>query len=816
MAAIAYSSIDIVDLTDSQKLSAYITSNQPTVVIYDPNATAQYNPNWSTNNLILTPVIFIDNESLALTAPGVSITWERQLGSGTPTTLTTSETVSNGVLTVKSNVLSTIQGGIITYICNVQYTNPDTDIPVKTKVQMSFSLVKNATELKDCKITGEQIFSYNGEGALVSGETIVLTANLTNTSVKEWQYKTANGTWEKYPGSSATTQLTVKPADAVFTNDIAIIKCLTTDGSIFDIHQINKLRDGAAGSSTYTAVLSNESQLIPCNPDGTIYEGALNGVTTTITIYEGATNDTQNWTISHVANGITGTYNEKTFTYTVTGMSGQTGSVIFTCSKDGAANIVKKFNLTKLKSGADGQDAVYYDLSSNNTVLKLDINKNFVPSSIIFSSTKRIGDTLSPSAYAGRYKIYESTDGTSFTLKYTSGSDESSKTYSPSANTVKIIKCELYASGGATTLLDYQSVSVISDGENGKPGTAGKDAINVVLGNSSEVIPCDVNGNVAIGKDISIPYSCYQGIKRIAGSATVGQPLPSGVTLKTNTNATASSDGLIVLSFAKGANLSSALSGDITITVTASGLTSTHKFTWTKDIQAKDAISFYAFAPNGDILQNGKGSVVINTTLTSGTNTITSGVTYQWYKYIGSEYQILQGKTQSSLTVTGSMVESVASFKCVATYNGKQYSAYWCVRDMVDSIQLELFSTIGNQMVNGQGIGAIYALAFRAGEELDAIKSTVFSTTPPNSPENGDFYYKLDKANKSITLMKYIGTTWSPASGTDLPKGKYSWYRRNSKGEIIDSTTPYGTGKVIYVDSSVVNGKTVFTCKFEI
>ena len=259
---------------------------------------------------------------------------------------------------------------------------------------------------------------------------------------EEYVVKLRTGTWVKYPGSSATTQLTVKPTDAVFTNDIAIIKCLTTDGSIFDIHQINKLRDGAAGSSTYTAVLSNESQLIPCNPDGTIYEGALNGVTTTITIYEGATNDTQNWTISHVANGITGTYNEKTFTYTVTGMSGQTGSVIFTCSKDGAANIVKKFNLTKLKSGADGQDAVYYDLSSNNTVLKLDINKNFVPSSIIFSSTKRIGDTLSPSAYAGRYKIYESTDGTSFTLKYTSGSDESSKTYPQSANTVQIIKCE--------------------------------------------------------------------------------------------------------------------------------------------------------------------------------------------------------------------------------------------------------------------------------------------------------------------------------------------------------------------------------------
>ena len=400
MAAIAYSSIDIVDLTDSQKLSAYVTSSQPTVVIYDPNATSQYNPNWSTNHLVLTPVMFIDNESLALTAPGVSITWERQVGSGIPTTLTAGETVNNGVLTVKSNVLSTIQGGIITYICNVLYTNPDTDIPVKTKVQMSFSLVKNATELKDCRITGEQIFSYNGEGVLISGESIILTANLTNTSVKEWQYKSATGNWIKYPNSSATTKLTVKASDEIFTNDVAVIKCLTTDGAIFDIHQINKLRDGAAGNNTYTAVLSNESQLVPCNQDGSIYEGALNGATTTITIYEGATNDTSNWIISTEVSGVTGNYNDKTFTYAVTDMTGQTGSVVFTCSKEGAANIVKKFSLTKLKSGADGHDAEYYDLSVDNTVLKLDANNNFIPPSITFSSTKRIGKTISPSAYA--------------------------------------------------------------------------------------------------------------------------------------------------------------------------------------------------------------------------------------------------------------------------------------------------------------------------------------------------------------------------------------------------------------------------------
>ena len=119
-------------------------------------------------------------------------------------------------------------------------------------------------------------------------------------------------------------------------------------------------------------------------------------------------------------------------------------------------------------------------------------------------------------------------------------------------------------------------------------------------------------------------------------------------------------------------------------------------------------------------------------------------------------------------------------------------------------------------MVNGQGVGAIYALAFRAGEEIDAIKTTVFSVTPPPSAQNGDFYYKLDKSGKSVTLMKYSDNTWKPAVGIDLPNGKYSWYRRDAKGEIIDKDTPYSTGKVIYVDSSVVNGKIHFTCKCEI
>ena len=53
MAICTQSSITIVDLTDGKQAKLYITSNQPSVVIYDPNNTASpYTPNWSSNNLV--------------------------------------------------------------------------------------------------------------------------------------------------------------------------------------------------------------------------------------------------------------------------------------------------------------------------------------------------------------------------------------------------------------------------------------------------------------------------------------------------------------------------------------------------------------------------------------------------------------------------------------------------------------------------------------------------------------------------------------------------------------------------------------------
>ena len=221
---LAYGEITITDLTDGKQIQAYVTSNQPNFVSYDPNTTTKYNPDWSASKLVLTPVIFIDNKQVSLTQTGLSITWQRKVGSAASTNIVTGENVSSGVLSVSKSMLVPNSSEMITYICSIAYTDPDTQIKAETRCQMSFTLVKQATELSDCSITGDTTFKYNGDGAITSASSITLTAVLTNTSVKQWQYKKSDGTFAAYPSAGTTTTLTVNHNDAVFVNDVAVIK----------------------------------------------------------------------------------------------------------------------------------------------------------------------------------------------------------------------------------------------------------------------------------------------------------------------------------------------------------------------------------------------------------------------------------------------------------------------------------------------------------------------------------------------------------------------------------------------------------------
>lgn len=816
----AYSSVSVVDLTDVGSINLYCTSNQPTTVIYNPNQNI-YTPNWSSSPYLkITPVISYNGTNLSLTASGLSITFKRKEGSGTATTLTTGESVSSGVLTVNANKLSSVSSGLLTYICTITYTDPDTGVPISAEASMSYSLVSQASELHYATILGESVFLYDTNRSIVGANQITLTADLTNVSVSQWQYKKSDGTFAAYPttaginSSNTGSTLVVDESESVIwiNGKNAVIKLVTSDNSVYDLHDIVKIYDGAAGNSTVSAVLSNENHYLPCSSDGTVK--SWNGAATDIHIYEGGTDVTSSWSISVTnGSGLSGTYNSNNYTYTPSALTVDSSYADFTCTRSGYSNIVKRYTITKQTAGLDGNDAVVYDVIPSSYAMNLSEAGVFTPTSVTFSAYQKVGNA-NRTNYSGRFVISESTNGGStFTAVYTSGSNESSKIYTPSANTVDAIKCVLYKAGGTSVELDSQTVVVTRDGNKGQNGTNGTDGLSVGLANYSDVIPCNTSGNASAARDISIPFYAYKGITRVAVTATPGT-LPTGVSVKSNTAGTTSANGLLVLTVASGATMgsSSLMSGDITITLAAQGQSFDQKYSWTKSKQASNgtsAVILQLYSEDGGNVETGKNTT-IKTLLTSGTSTVTSGVTYAWAEFKNGSYQTISGQTGANITITPAMVTDQMWLRCTATYSSKSYNAYYTIDDTTDPYTAYTYATV-SEFKNSQGYGAIYTRVYQNGVEVDVLKSTVFSNTAPSNPSSGDFYYHLDPNNKTCVLKKYNGSSWANATETDA--FTYKYYRIDNKGTALDTTDAYKDTRCFYVDPSIINGRMQFICE---
>ena len=144
-----------------------------------------------------------------------------------------------------------------------------------------------------------------------------------------------------------------------------------------------------------------------------------------------------------------------------------------------------KYAWTKIKgeNGKDGTNSRSYILEASDTAIKKGADGALTPSKITFRSFYRDGDSATRTPYNGRFKIEESTNGTSYSVKYTSSANESAKEYTPTA-TAKILRCTLYGAGGTINALDTQSVVVLTDVDNLKIG--GRN----ILKNSKNGIVC--------------------------------------------------------------------------------------------------------------------------------------------------------------------------------------------------------------------------------------------------------------------------------------------------------------------------------------
>lgn len=359
---------------------------------------------------------------------------------------------------------------------------------------------------------------------------------------------------------------------------------------------------------------------------------------------------------------------------------------------------------------------------------------------------------------------------------------------------------------------DTVSISKIYDGvkgDPGQPGSTGTGGLSVILGNESQTLACTSAGKTAAAATITIPFTGYVGITQTACTCAVGT-LPTGITLKTNTAATATAAGSVVLSVATSSDLGNAatLTGDITLTFTISGKTVTKVFVWTKSKAGSNgtsAVVFSVYAPNGTIVQNQSGKLTLATSAYSGTTAITSA-TYQWAKYVNGTWTNIYGATSSTLEVSGADIVNIQSYRCTMTYSSKSYVDVITVEDKSDPYVSEMLSIGGFTVKNNMGGVVPYVIVRTNQKEVDSLKG-IISETAPSSPASGDYWYKVDHSAKNVTLMKYSGSAW--ATATDKQSLTYTWYAQDKDGNEV---TFGKTGKVIYLSAADIDSIMTLQC----
>ena len=348
------------------------------------------------------------------------------------------------------------------------------------------------------------------------GKTYPFGFELTGTMITKLLY--AEGINADYIDSGALT-VKDKGGNIIFqvnmdTNTVYMNPDILIIGNQTLTEKLTAMDDSIAEAKNMTMQLTNDYQSITTDADGNI-TGTFPTVTTTAQVMYG-TNDVTNdctYTITK-SNNVTGSWNDSTHTYTVTGLSADNGWVDIKATYLRALSITKRFTIAKLKAGknglqgekgdpgAEGKPGRTYMIEPSCTVLKRGADKVISPNFLEFNAYYRDGDSATRYAYSGRFVIEETADGNTWKTIYTSSANETSvkhylytvltdgngQTITDGNGTtlgiprdVTNIRCKLYAADGITDMLDMQSVAVVIDVDN----LTQTDIVNILSNNGA-------------------------------------------------------------------------------------------------------------------------------------------------------------------------------------------------------------------------------------------------------------------------------------------------------------------------------------------
>ena len=468
-------------------------------------------------------------------------------------------------------------------------------------------------------------------------------------------------------------------------------------------------------------------------------------------------------------------------------------------------NISSDITFTRVKNAENARLAY---VTADTYVFKYNASSTLVGATQATLTGQVQGVTISKWQYKNSSGNWANYPTTSDNTSITGGTLVVKPTHSVFVNNVAQIKLVTSASD----VYDTVTITKIYDGTKGDPGTpgsAGAGAISVILSNEAQAIPCTSAGAVTAATNVTIPFTAYEGITQVAATCTVGT-LPSGVTVKTNTASTASAAGSVVLTFAKNATMggASVLTGTIPLAFSVSGQSVVKNFAWTKanaGASGAAAVVFSVYAPNGTIVQNQSGSLTLATSAYEGATSITTG-TYQWAKYTGGTWSNITGATSSELTVSGSDIINIQSYRCTMTYNSKSYVDVITVEDKSDPYVSEMLSIGGFTVKNNLGGLVPYVIVRTNQREVDPLLGSI-SETAPSSPAAGDYWYQVDHTAHTVTLKKYSGSAW--ANATQTQELTYTWYAQDKDGNPV---TFNKTGKVIYLSAADIDSILTLQC----
>lgn len=208
--------------------------------------------------------------------------------------------------------------------------------------------------------------------------------------------------------------------------------------------------------------LNNEYQGIPADWQGNIT--AFPTVQTTAQVFYGQQDVSASCSYStNKSSGITGRWDNTRRTYTVTGLSADTGWVDITANYLGIFNVTKRFNVAKNKNGKPGRT---YFIELSLQALKRGQDGLLTPDEITVHGYYRDGDSADRHDYVGRFQLQASSDGKTYTTVSSSSTDTSGQRFTQ-LNTVSknyiFFRVNFYHPGGFTDLIDYQTIPVLLD-----------------------------------------------------------------------------------------------------------------------------------------------------------------------------------------------------------------------------------------------------------------------------------------------------------------------------------------------------------------